>query len=143
MPFLRRRGSNMGSESDMRRRTSLDSLALPKQGPPKAGSTTDLPALTAVEEDPAPSVPAPLSTPPDDRPSTSYSHAASTVVDPTDRPALLPTAEEASRYRRFSMLRFRNASDSQLAAKAKQQAAAEQRPPLPRGAFLCDFALYA
>ncbi|KAH8887461.1 hypothetical protein GQ53DRAFT_294684 [Thozetella sp. PMI_491] len=30
------------------------------------------------------------------------------------------------------MLRFRNASDSQLAAKAKQQAAAEKPPPVPR-----------
>lgn len=38
--------------------------------------------------------------------------------------------EESSKNRRFSVLRFRNASDSQLSLRAKQQA--ERPPPVPR-----------
>ncbi|TKW54621.1 Protein transport protein sec73 [Colletotrichum tanaceti] len=47
-----------------------------------------------------------------------------------DRPNTPPVQEETPKHRRFSMLRFRNASDSQLSLRAKQQA--EKPPPVPR-----------
>ncbi|KAH8836204.1 hypothetical protein RJ55_10068 [Drechmeria coniospora] len=40
------------------------------------------------------------------------------------------TVQESYKHRRFSVLRFRNASDSQLSLRAKQQA--ERPPPVPR-----------
>ncbi|KAM0438913.1 hypothetical protein ACHAPT_001674 [Fusarium lateritium] len=49
---------------------------------------------------------------------------------PESRPDTPPIQEENSKHRRFSVLRFRNASDSQLSLRAKQQA--EKPPPLPR-----------
>lgn len=53
--------------------------------------------------------------------------------DPFDRPESPPMQEETNKHRRFSMLRFRNASDSQLSARLKQQQqAAEKAPPMPR-----------
>ncbi|TDZ31950.1 Protein transport protein sec73 [Colletotrichum trifolii] len=47
-----------------------------------------------------------------------------------DRPETPPVQEETSKHRRFSILRFRNASDSQLSLRVKQQA--ETSPPVPR-----------
>lgn len=46
------------------------------------------------------------------------------------RPESPPIQDETSKHRRFSVLRFRNASDSQLSLRAKQQA--EKPPPVPR-----------
>ncbi|EXF83442.1 Sec7 domain-containing protein [Colletotrichum fioriniae PJ7] len=46
------------------------------------------------------------------------------------RPDTPPIQEETPKHRRFSILRFRNASDSQLSVRAKQQA--EKPPPVPR-----------
>ncbi|KAF9870850.1 hypothetical protein CkaCkLH20_11749 [Colletotrichum karsti] len=50
--------------------------------------------------------------------------------DPDARPETPPVQEETPKHRRFSILRFRNASDSQLSLRAKQQA--EKPPPVPR-----------
>lgn len=49
------------------------------------------------------------------------------------RPESPPIQDETPKHRRFSLLRFRNASDSQLAARARQQAQAEANaiPPMP------------
>ncbi|TEA09847.1 hypothetical protein C8034_v011700 [Colletotrichum sidae] len=47
-----------------------------------------------------------------------------------DRPETPPVQEETFKHRRFSILRFRNASDSQLSLRVKQQA--ETPPPVPR-----------
>ncbi|GKT95107.1 sec7 domain-containing protein [Colletotrichum tofieldiae] len=47
--------------------------------------------------------------------------------DPDARPDTPPIQEETPKHRRFSILRFRNASDSQLSLRAKQQA---EKPPL-------------
>ena len=44
-----------------------------------------------------------------------------------------PAHEETPKHRRFSVLRFRNASDSQLSLRAKQHA--ERPPPVPRRVF--------
>lgn len=46
------------------------------------------------------------------------------------RPDSPPIQEETNKHRRFSVLRFRNASDSQLSLRAKQQS--EKPPPIPR-----------
>ncbi|KAK6833773.1 hypothetical protein PG987_008467 [Apiospora arundinis] len=58
------------------------------------------------------------------------------VDDPFSRPESPPIQEETPKHRRFSMLRFRNASDSQLSARIKQQQQqqqqAEKPPPMPR-----------
>ncbi len=89
--------------------------------------------LSAVASDP-PMVPAPPVTPPTDSPPSSNGHSA--VADLPSRPDSPPIQDETPKHRRFSMLRFRNASDSQLSARAKQQAQAlalaEKPPPVPR-----------
>ncbi|RFU24549.1 hypothetical protein B7463_g11789, partial [Scytalidium lignicola] len=46
------------------------------------------------------------------------------------RPISSPVHQEGTKYRRFSLLRFRHASDSQLSTRARLQA--EDIPPLPR-----------
>lgn len=52
--------------------------------------------------------------------------------DSYDRPESPPIQDETPRHRRFSMLRFRNASDSQLSTRwRQQQQAAEKPPPMP------------
>ncbi|KAI9824511.1 MAG: hypothetical protein M1819_000866 [Sarea resinae] len=48
----------------------------------------------------------------------------------SDRPASPPIQEQTPRHRRFSMLKFRHASDSQLALRAKAQSE-EAVPPVP------------
>ncbi|KAK0651954.1 hypothetical protein B0T16DRAFT_90673 [Cercophora newfieldiana] len=128
MPFLRRRG-NDASESDMRRH----SLAVPKLPPGRSESTTDLPAVAEDLPAPASNAAAPESPAelPQDRMSTSSSYLVTPSIDGSDRPPS-PIQQETHKHRRFSMLRFRNASDSQLAAKAKLHAAAQTAPPVPR-----------
>lgn len=109
MPFLRRRGIQT-SDADIRRRTMfVDSDASQDD----SFSSTQLPPnnTTDVDEDDAP---------------TQRVEADSNA----SRPDTPPIQEETSKHKRFSVLRFRNASDSQLSLKAKQQA--EQPPPVPR-----------
>lgn len=105
-----------------------------------APSSSSTSSLSAVPETNAPAlvvVPAPPITPPHDAnvSTSSLGLAVPSVSEPIDRPVSPPIQEESSKHRRFSMLRFRNASDSQLAAKARLQAAAEKPPPTPRGTF--------
>ncbi|CAN8095735.1 unnamed protein product [Discula destructiva] len=85
------------------------------------------------------SVPAPPVTPPHDSPSSSPATPDNTnrlhPHDQLDRPDSPPIQDETPKHKRFSMLRFRNASDSQLSARAKRQALAhadESAPPVPR-----------
>ena len=134
MPFLRRRG-NVASESDMRRHSVLDALVAPasKQPPLNTGSTAELPALTSVAEDlTSPSNPRSSTDLPRDSISVASTHGVPSIVEPSDGPASINGSDYSHKHRRFSMLRFRNASDSQLAAKAKLHAAAEKPPPVPR-----------
>ncbi|KAK4229825.1 hypothetical protein QBC38DRAFT_77675 [Podospora fimiseda] len=138
MPFLRRRG-NVASETDMRRHSVLEGLVVPppKEPPFHPEHSSDLPAsLASVAEDPSASMPA-IPSSPIDVPRDSISVAS--MVDPHDEPStpapaagFLYIPEENHKHRRFSMLRFRNASDSQLATKAKLHAAAQKAPPMPR-----------
>jgi hypothetical protein len=116
MPFLRRR-ANIASETDMRRLNAADDADQPNnvQQRPPIDSITLQPAAahTVIIED-------------DDFPATSSHDAA----DQESNPESPMVDEENSKRRRFSILRFRNASDSQLSLRAKQHA--EQPPPIPR-----------
>jgi hypothetical protein len=154
MPFLRRRGV-MASETDMRKHivsdrngaasNNLSSSSLtPSQEHSRPGSASGLTspsaALTPVQES-GPAlvvVPAPPVTPPNDENHLTLSTSASDLFT---RPESPPVQEETPKHRRFSMLRFRNASDSQLATKAKQHAAAEKPPPVPRRMYACSAVL--
>lgn len=55
-------------------------------------------------------------------------------LSPADRPNSPLIQEEHPKHRRFSMMRFRNASDPQLSSRAKILAAqaTEAPPPLPK-----------
>lgn len=58
---------------------------------------------------------------------------ASGVEKPAEeRPASPPIQDENVKQRRFSMLKFRHASESQLSTRARQQAEAAAAPPMPR-----------
>ncbi|KAK4143762.1 uncharacterized protein C8A04DRAFT_37184 [Dichotomopilus funicola] len=128
----------MGSESDMRRHSLLDSLATPAPKPPpfSTGSAAEPSALSSVAEDAtSPSAPPSSSAGlPRDSISVASTHDVPSIVEPSGAPgpASLTGSDYSHKHRRFSMLRFRNASDSQLAAKAKLHAAAEKPPPVPR-----------
>ncbi|RDA88958.1 hypothetical protein CP532_0704 [Ophiocordyceps camponoti-leonardi (nom. inval.)] len=136
MPLLRRRG-NIASETDMRRhpplapRASDNNNAIPTaddraRKSTRNGSRTELPTPlvrpqtqqrrrqtpTALSEDTSPQPP--------DRGAES---------DP-DNPVAPSLDADTSKHRRFSILRFRNASDPQLSLRARQQA--EKPPPIPR-----------
>ncbi|KAM7217849.1 protein transport protein sec73 [Rhypophila decipiens] len=142
MPFLRRRG-NMASESDMRRHTiiadnvadSNEAISQPTSSHPSPIPEHSVPVLSLPQEEAEDVKPPPsATTTEDDAMSSTSSHRArmSTGDVPADRTLFPPVQDQTNKYRRFSMLRFRNASDSQLAAKAKLHAAGERPPPLPR-----------
>ncbi len=130
MPFLRRRGI-MASENDMRRHnTPLDAaMSKPPEEPVDAGvDGVVVPSGRngAVADDALPSHDAPGH-------SSAVEDDEKDDVVASDRPETPPIQEETAKHRRFSMLRFRNASDPQLSARAKKQA--EAPPPLPRRMF--------
>ncbi|KAI0169444.1 hypothetical protein GGR52DRAFT_466615 [Hypoxylon sp. FL1284] len=140
MPFLRRRGVN-ASDTDMRRHTVLIDQA---PAPPKLLSrktqpdATLHPDVTASNETGASDDT--IAT--NDEGNKSYidlvATSASTSIpsreseDQSRRSESPPVQDDSPRHRRFSMLRFRNASDSQLSARLKQQLQAEKLPPMPQ-----------
>lgn len=127
--LLRRRGQ--ASETDLNRRHSLlvpgppgaaaaDSRAgrLSEQLPRRDGSASDSLDLT-----PQSSAPAIAFTTPED-------------ILPEDRPASPPVQDAMPKQsHRFSLMKFRHASDSQLSTRARQQAEADAAPPMPRRRF--------
>ncbi|KAI1098542.1 hypothetical protein F4804DRAFT_121177 [Jackrogersella minutella] len=141
MPFLRRRGV-MASDTDMRRHTMIVEPALGTPKPPlrKPPSEALLNPDAAARngEGTKDGIPGE-----DGEGNKSYVDTATTSTsasifpgrdseDPYNRPESPPVQDESPRHRRFSMLRFRNASDSQLSARLKQQQQAEKLPPMPR-----------
>ncbi|KAI1497142.1 hypothetical protein F5X99DRAFT_397952 [Biscogniauxia marginata] len=126
MPFLRRRGV-MASETDMRRHTTLidpSTPIAPDPQPPRKSQAEAFLSPDDAADDPEENGEA-------SKPSAD-TKLPSTTEDPYDRPESPPIQEETPKHRRFSMLRFRNASDSQLSARLKQQQQAEKPPPLPQ-----------
>jgi hypothetical protein len=108
------------SERDLKRRSTLDPAGFFKRTDKDTRfnkSTENLdPHRLAVSEDGR----RPTSTDVA-RPSTSYD----------DSPPSPPVQESPPNTRRFSLMRFRHASDSQLSTKAKEHAARDHAPPVP------------
>lgn len=138
MAFLRRRGNNaMSSENDTRRHTFFESSASGEIGPtiPSQPSQNDEQgAGESFHPPPSHDLPRDSTTSSrfeDSRESHSESRPGSRPVGQTEnRPDTPPIQDENSKHHRFSVLRFRNASDSQLSLRAKQQS--EKTPPVPR-----------
>lgn len=87
------------------------------------------------DEEETPRINAPsLSLPPTSpRPTSEYAMPASRLSNDalsTDRPISPPVQPENARTKRFSMLKFRNFSESHLSARAKEDAAKQEPPPL-------------
>ncbi|KAI0491261.1 hypothetical protein F4859DRAFT_520784 [Xylaria cf. heliscus] len=139
MPFLRRRGV-MASESDMRRHTTLfdpkspaDALPSPQPASHRLenGATSQDSDSGTQSTDPTSGLTMGLSPDPDPDPDAD-ADAVRVSQSSYDRPESPPIQDETPRHRRFSMLRFRNASDSQLSTRwRQQQQAAEKPPPMP------------
>ncbi|KAI1750061.1 hypothetical protein F4782DRAFT_259037 [Xylaria castorea] len=135
MPFLRRRGV-MASESDMRRHTTLFDPKSPADAFPhpqpashrlENGATSQDSDSGMLSTDPTSGLTVGLSPDPD-----ADADAARLSQSSYDRSESPPIQDETPRHRRFSMLRFRNASDSQLSTRwRQQQQAAEKPPPMP------------
>ncbi|KAI0450185.1 hypothetical protein F5B21DRAFT_444321 [Xylaria acuta] len=131
MPFLRRRGV-MASESDMRRHTTLfdpkspaDAFLNPQPASHRLenGATSQDSDRGTLSTDPTSG----LSPNPD--PDADAARLSQSSYDRSESP---PIQDETPRHRRFSMLRFRNASDSQLSTRwRQQQQAVEKPPPMP------------
>lgn len=114
MPFLRRRG-NVASETDMRRHTLFNA-------PRTSFNDEDAP----VPLEPSmhqPTVPEEFVTL-----SQQVTHDSESPEHSSEQS--LTDLERQNKFRRFSILKYRNASDSQLSLRAKQQA--ETPPPVPR-----------
>ncbi|EFX01000.1 guanyl-nucleotide exchange factor [Grosmannia clavigera kw1407] len=109
-------------------RFSSNVVAAAEQDRANAGGLDSL-SLNTI----APSFPAPPITPPvDSIHQGEATRGAMSIESDMDRPESPPIQEQTPKHHRFSILRFRNASDSQLAARARQQALAEEMPPMPR-----------
>lgn len=109
MPFLRRR-AHVPPESELQPQRMSQSVV----------------QETQVDGSPPPP---PAQRQDSDMESTSHD-LQSRASSASQRPDATSSQEEANRHKRFSLLRFRNASDSQLSLRAKQQA--EKPPPVPR-----------
>ena len=138
MPFLRRRGV-MASESDMRRHTTLFD--------PKVQANSNLPTPQSASqplENGAASqdTNAGKSSTSLNLDSNPIQDTARVSYDSYDRPESPPIQEETPKHRRFSMLRFRNASDSQLSTRLKQHQQAEKPPPMPARTVLPASSLF-
>lgn len=115
MPFLRRRG-NLASETELGNSTSISADSGPNaesdarhHGDPHEASST--PSELPKNRSPTPSV------------------RQQGSRHPPLRSESPPIQEQSQKHKRFSTLRFRNASDSQLSVKFKQQK--EDTPPVP------------
>ncbi|KAG6018234.1 hypothetical protein E4U43_006930 [Claviceps pusilla] len=116
MPFLRRRG-NMASETDIRKRTLFNEPQL-TFGNDGAVATPILPGFGAAgHED--------MSLP-----------SQQCTISPEQS---LSDPDRQNKFRRFSIMRYRNASDSQLSLRVKQQA--EIPPPVPQRMLQAFFTL--
>ncbi|OTA52059.1 hypothetical protein K449DRAFT_440983 [Hypoxylon sp. EC38] len=141
MPFLRRRGV-MASDTDMRRHTILveQTPVAPKPLSRKPQQDALLSPDTAVRngEGTRDDVSAGNGEGSKSSVETIATSASASMFpgrdseDPYNRPESPPVQDESPKHRRFSMLRFRNASDSQLSARLKQQQQAEKLPPMPQ-----------
>lgn len=124
--LLRRRGPS--SDLDMRRHSFLSPDA--NSQPVLDGRASEqIPRRPSAAEFLTPSAaPAPTERSSVERSSMSADASADTLV----RSISPPVQEETPKHRRFSMLKFRNASDSQLSSRARLHASQADAPPLPQ-----------
>lgn len=114
------------SDRDLKRRSTLDPAGLFKRADRDArlnASTENLDRdRIAVSEDGGRPTSSDVA-----RPSMTSSH-----YDGEQDPPSPPVQQATPNTRRFSLMRFRHASDSQLSVKAKEQAARDENaPPVP------------
>ncbi|KAE8442127.1 hypothetical protein EG329_003833 [Mollisiaceae sp. DMI_Dod_QoI] len=107
-----RRHSFYAADSNSNSRVPIDSRA--SEQIPRRPSAAEFLSPSSAEDGPTP---ARLS--------------AETVHEGLQRSVSPPVQEETQKHRRFSMLKFRHASDSQLSTRARLQAQTEAAPPLP------------
>lgn len=145
MPVLRRRGV-LTRDNDMGRYTTPpdsahvdDNCHPPTSQPGKLltpssaveGSVNDFHTTAeAVEHGENSSVTGVASSPP--------SRASDDSRQSYGRSASPPIQEASSKHRHFSVLRFRNASDSQLSARLRQASHFEKAPPIPQRRSFCS-----
>lgn len=122
--LLRRRGPS--SDVDIRRHSFL--------APDTTGNATLLDGRASEQIPRRPSAAeflSPAAANVDGASGTRASTEASTTT-PLERSISPPVQEESHKHRRFSMLKFRHASDSQLSTRARMQAQHEEHaPPMP------------
>jgi hypothetical protein len=125
--LLRRRGPS--SDADIRRHSLY-------AGDPSASSASDTPAVRDSNQIHRKTSASSLLSPSN----ASMPAIVEPFEEPENRSVSPPMQEESSKHRRFSMLKFRYASDSQLNTKARQQADAAAAPPVPKRGFpSCPF----
>lgn len=112
------------SHSELKRRSTLDPAGFFKR------ADKDSRARDADHGDAAAAAAARVAVSVDGGSRPSYDARPSTSHD-DDTPPSPPVQEPTPNTRRFSLMRFRHASDSQLSTKAKEQAARDQPPPMP------------
>jgi len=128
MPFLRRHAP-LASETDIR--NAAVGMSSPAQSSMDALADAD----SGIEPDPVTNrrkesyASGSLSIPARAVDNSSQGSSTSQPRDHTSSRPSSPPQEQTHRHRRFSVLRFRNASDSQLSMRAKHEA--ENPPPLP------------
>ena len=111
------------SERDLKRRSTLDPAGLFRRGDKdtrfnKSSENLD-PSRFAASEDGW-------------RPASSDMARPSTGHDDDDSPPSPPVQDHTPNTKRFSLMRFRHASDSQLSTRAKEHATRdEDAPPVP------------
>lgn len=109
------------SEKDLKRRSTLDPAGLFTRGDKSSRLNKSAehlaPDRVAVSEDGG-------------RPVSSDVPRPSWSANDENRPPTPPVQDHTPMTRRFSLMRFRHASDSQLSTKAKEHAA-EDAPPVP------------
>lgn len=127
MPFLRRHGPP-ASETDRNAAVGISSpTPSPIDAPADADSGTERDTVIGRRKESH--ISGSLSMPVRVADASSRGSPTSQPQDHSRSRPGSPPQEQSHRYRRFSTLRFRNASDSQLSMRAKHEA--ENPPPLP------------
>lgn len=106
------------SKKDVKRRSTLDPFSFTRRHDtsPETGNTVERPPIRrAVSQDAR-------------RPKSSNDTEPQSIAE--DPPGSPPVQGSTAGTKRFSMMRFRHASDSQLNTKAREQAA-DPAPPVP------------
>jgi hypothetical protein len=123
--FLRRRGAS--SDADIRRHSFLS---------PETASNPPILDGRASEQIPRrPSAAEFLSPSSATDPPSITRTSADRVTELGERSVSPPVQDESNKHRRFSMLKFRHASDSQLSTRARLQAQTAA-PPVPQREYL-------